>query len=96
MVEQNPTDAFSRYGLALEPPPAGKLEEAVGQFVTLLEHSPRLYGEIGTFRRRRRWRSLSRALSDARGLYRRSIEAASAAGDDHAASGDAGGNSIFC
>ncbi len=82
LVEQNPADAFSRYGLALELKNAGKLDEAVGEFVTLLEHNPGY--TAGYFQAAQTIEKLGRT-DDARGLYRRGIEAASAAGDDHAA-----------
>jgi len=82
MVEQNPTDAFSRYGLAMEFKNGGRLEEAIDQFVTLLEHNPSYTS--GYFQAAQTLEKLGRT-DDARGLYRRGIEAASAAGDDHAA-----------
>lgn len=82
MVERNPKDTFSRYGLAMEYKNAGRLEEAVDQFVTLLEHNPGY--TAGYFQAAQTLEKQGR-LDDARGLYRRGIEAASAAGDDHAA-----------
>jgi tetratricopeptide (TPR) repeat protein len=82
LVDQNPTDAFRRYGLALELKNAGRLEDAVGQFVVLLDHNPGY--SAGYFQAAQTLEKLGRT-DDARGLYRRGIEAASAAGDDHAA-----------
>ena len=39
-LEQNPNDAFARYGLAMEYSNAGKIDEALQQFKTLLEKNP--------------------------------------------------------
>lgn len=82
MVDQNPADSFSRYGLAMEYVNAGQLEEAEKHFMQLLEHNPSYVA--GYFHGGQTLQKLNRT-DDARGLYRRGIEVASAAGDDHAA-----------
>jgi len=82
LVEQNPTESFARYGLAMELKHSGRLDDAVAQFMQLLEHNPGY--AAGYFHCAQTLEKLDR-LDDARGLYRRGIEAASAAGDDHAA-----------
>jgi len=38
MVDQNPSDTFARYGLAMEYANSGNLEEAVRQYRTLLQN----------------------------------------------------------
>ncbi|MDE1177634.1 MAG: tetratricopeptide repeat protein [Edaphobacter sp.] len=40
VLEQNPTDAFARYGLAMAYVAEGKPEEALNQFTTLTAHNP--------------------------------------------------------
>ena len=39
-LEQNPSDAFARYGLAMEYSKAGQTEQALGEFKKLLELHP--------------------------------------------------------
>jgi tetratricopeptide (TPR) repeat protein len=82
MVEQNPADSFSRYGLAMEFVNAGRLEDAEHHFMQLLEHNPNYVA--GYFHGGQTLQKMNRA-DDARALYSRGIEVASAAGDDHAA-----------
>ena len=82
MVEQNPADSFSRYGLAMELVNAGRLDDAEQQFVTLLEHNPNY---VAAYFHGGQTLEKLRRKDDARALYRRGIEAASAAGDDHTA-----------
>jgi Tfp pilus assembly protein PilF len=82
MVEQNPADSFSRYGLAMEFVNSGRLDDAEHQFMQLLEHNPNYVP--GYFHGGLTLQKLNRA-DDARALFRRGIEVASAAGDDHAA-----------
>jgi len=40
ILAANPEDAFARYGLAMEYSNAGKIEEALQEFKTLLEKNP--------------------------------------------------------
>ncbi len=40
MVEQNPSDSFSRYGLAMEYVRSGDLLTAMDEFLKLLDHNP--------------------------------------------------------
>jgi len=40
VLEQNPTDAFARYGLAMAYVAEGKTDEALSQFSTLIGHNP--------------------------------------------------------
>jgi cytochrome c-type biogenesis protein CcmH/NrfG len=40
VLEQNPTDAFARYGLAMAYISEGKAGEALSEFTTLIGHNP--------------------------------------------------------
>ena len=80
MVEQNPGDAFGRYGLAMEYVNSGQLEPAVEQFRALLEHNPNY--AAGYFHGGQTLEKLGRT-DDAKDLYRRGIAVTSASGDGH-------------
>jgi tetratricopeptide (TPR) repeat protein len=80
MVEQQPAEAFSRYGLAMEYVRAGQLEEAVGEFRKLLEFNPNY--AAGYFHGGQTLEKLGR-LEDARELYRKGIDVTTATGDAH-------------
>jgi tetratricopeptide (TPR) repeat protein len=83
MVSTKPNDPFPRYGLAMEYKKLGRHEEAVRAFAELAEHHPRyvpgylMHGNL--------LEAMGRA-ADARSVYARGVEVASAAGDDHAES----------
>lgn len=83
MVEQNPADGFTRYGLALEYANSGNLAEALVQFDELLRHNPNY--AYGYFQRGKTLEKLGRT-EDARTAYKEGIEAAVRAGDAHARS----------
>jgi Tfp pilus assembly protein PilF len=80
MVTNNPADAFSRYGLAMEYLNSGKLETAVEEFRTLLEHNPNY--AAGYFHGGQTLEKLGR-IDDAKALYRKGIEITAAKGDLH-------------
>src|SRR5207248_7709762 len=80
MVEQNPADSFSRYGLAMEFVNAGKLAEAVGHFEALLEHNPNY--AAGYFHGGQTLEKLGR-IDEAKALYQKGIEVTTATGDSH-------------
>jgi predicted Zn-dependent protease len=40
LLEQNPTDSFARYGLAMAYIAEGKTDEALEQFTSLIGHNP--------------------------------------------------------
>jgi Tfp pilus assembly protein PilF len=80
MVEQNPGQAFGRYGLAMEYVNTGDLEAATEQFTAMLEHNPTY--AAGYFHGGQTLEKLGRA-EDARNLYRRGIEVTTTAGDAH-------------
>lgn len=83
MVEQNPKDSFSRYGLAMEYAKSGDLIGAVDEFVKLLDHNPNYAAAY--FHGAQTLEKLGR-IDEAKGLYRRGIEVTSALGDDHTCS----------
>ena len=80
MVAQNPTDAFARYGLAMECVNTGDLEQAVTEFRTLLEHNPNY--AAGYFHGGQTLEKLGRT-EDARAIYSKGIEVTSKTGDGH-------------
>ncbi|HTA45828.1 MAG TPA: tetratricopeptide repeat protein [Bryobacteraceae bacterium] len=83
MVERNPHDSFSRYGLAMEYAKSGDLLAAVDEFVKLLDHNPKYAAAY--FHGAQTLEKLGR-IDEAKGLYRRGIEVTSAIGDDHTCS----------
>jgi Tfp pilus assembly protein PilF len=80
MVQQNPTDGFSRYGLAMEYVSRGDLEAALGEFRLLLEHNPGYAAAY--FHGGQTFEKLGR-IEEARETYRRGIDVTSASGDAH-------------
>jgi len=80
MVEQNPGDAFGRYGLAMEYVNGGDLEAAAEQFRALLEHNPTY--SAGYFHGGQTLEKLGRP-TDAKQLYRQGIEVTKTTGDGH-------------
>lgn len=40
VLEQNPTDAFARYGLAMAHAAEGHADQALSEFSTLIQHNP--------------------------------------------------------
>ena len=80
MVEQNPADAFGRYGLAMELVNSGKLAAAVEQFAALLHHNPNY--AAGYFHGGQTLEKLGR-VDDAKALYSKGIEVTGASGDLH-------------
>ena len=83
LVAQNPSDTFSRYGLAMEYRNTGDLDAAIGEFQSLIDSNPDYvpaYFHGG--------QTLERAtrLEEARALYQSGIEAAARTGDAHARS----------
>lgn len=83
ILSQNPTDAFARYGLAMEYANTGKLQEAVGEFSTLLKAHPDY--TAGYFMAAQ---TLSKAnrVDEARKLLQDGIAAAQRTGNEHARS----------
>ena len=86
-LEQNPGDAFARYGLAMEYSKAGEIEQALAQFNKLLELHPDYTN--GYFMAAQ---TLERAgrTPEAKALLEKGIEAAKRTGNKHALSEMAG------
>jgi tetratricopeptide (TPR) repeat protein len=83
MVEQNPTDSFARYGLAMEYRNTGDLEAALGEFHALMavnpDYAPAYFHGGQTLERLGR-------IDEAREVYLQGIEVTTRAGDQHARS----------
>jgi tetratricopeptide (TPR) repeat protein len=80
MVAQNPSDAFARYGLAMELVKSGDLRSAVGEFRALLEHNPNYAAAY--FHGGQTLEKLGE-VEEARALYEEGIQATSRTGDGH-------------
>ncbi len=80
MVDQNPADGFSRYGLAMEFVSRGDLEAAVTQFRSLLTHNPRYAAAY--FHGGQTLEKLGRN-EEAREIYSKGIDVTTASGDAH-------------
>ncbi len=72
LLAENPSNAFARYGLAMEYVKAGKLERAVGEFAAILSADPSY--SAAYFHGGQTLEKLGR-LDDARDYYRRGIAA---------------------
>jgi tetratricopeptide (TPR) repeat protein len=83
MVDQNPADAFARYGLAMEMVKTGKLEGAVAEFRALLEHNPNY--AAGYFHGGQVLEKLGE-VEQAREFYEKGIQVTGRTGDQHARS----------
>jgi Tfp pilus assembly protein PilF len=83
MVEQDPSDSFRRYGLAMEYVNSGDLLAGVDEFIKVLDHNPKYAAAY--FHGAQTLEKLGR-VDEAKGLYRRGIEVTSAMGDDHTCS----------
>jgi tetratricopeptide (TPR) repeat protein len=83
MVEQNPTDSFARYGLAMEYRNTGQLEAALAQFQALMaanpDYAPAYFHGGQTLERMGR-------IAEARQVYLQGIEVTTRSGDQHARS----------
>jgi tetratricopeptide (TPR) repeat protein len=80
MSEQNPRDAFSRYGLAMELLNSGQLEAAAEEFFTLLRYNPNY--AAGYFHGGQTLEKLGR-IEDAKKLYREGVVVTTSSGDSH-------------
>ena len=83
MVEQNPTDSFARYGLAMEYRNTGDGEAAVAEFRTLMaanpDYAPAYFHGGQTLERLGR-------IAEARQVYLQGIAVTTRVGDQHARS----------
>jgi tetratricopeptide (TPR) repeat protein len=83
MVAQNPTDAFARYGLAMELIKGGEPESAVAEFRALLEHNPNYAAAY--FHGGQVLEKLGE-VEQARAFYEKGVEVTARTGDQHARS----------
>jgi predicted Zn-dependent protease len=83
VLEQNPEDAFARYGLALEYSNAGDTESALAQFATLLAKHPDY--TAGYFMSAQTLAKSGRA-DEAKLMLEQGIASAKRTGNDHALS----------
>ena len=83
MLEQNPGDGFSRYGLAMEYVRAGDLETAMEQFFILLRYNPNYAAAY--FHGGQTLEKLGR-IEEAKELYSQGIVVTVASGDAHTGS----------
>jgi tetratricopeptide (TPR) repeat protein len=80
LVAQNPSDSFSRYGLAMEYVKSGALDQAMAEFQTLLAGNPDYAAAY--FHGAQTLEKLGR-LDEARSFYQRGIEVCTRIGDLH-------------
>jgi Tfp pilus assembly protein PilF len=80
MVDQNPTNSFMRYGLAMEYKNSGDLESALREFRTLLASTPDY--SAAYFHGGQTLERLGR-IEEARGMYVEGLEVTSRKGDLH-------------
>jgi tetratricopeptide (TPR) repeat protein len=83
MVEQNPTDTFARYGLAMEYRNTGDLDASMGEFRALMaanpDYAPAYFHGGQTLER-------MGLLDQAREVYLQGIDVTTRNGDQHAKS----------
>ena len=82
-LEQNPGDAFARYGLAMEYSKAGQTEQALAEFNKLLELHPDYTN--GYFMAAQTLERNGRT-AEAKAMLERGVEAAKRTGNKHALS----------
>jgi tetratricopeptide (TPR) repeat protein len=80
LVEQDPANAFTRYGLAMEYVNSGDMESAVTEFTALLGHNPNY--AAGYFHYGQTLEKMDR-IEEAKLLYVRGIEVTTKSGDGH-------------
>jgi tetratricopeptide (TPR) repeat protein len=80
MIAQDPKNTFARYGLAMELIKAGKPDDAVEEFRTLLAHNPDY--AAGYFHAGRTLEDMGR-IDEAREMYEQGIAVTTRTGDTH-------------
>jgi tetratricopeptide (TPR) repeat protein len=78
MVDQNPSEPFARYGLAMEYSKSGNLEEAVREYRALLEHNESYAAAY--YHGGQALEKLGR-VEEAREMYEKGIEVTTRSGD---------------
>jgi tetratricopeptide (TPR) repeat protein len=82
MLAEDPTDAFLRYGLAMEYVSAGQEEEAIRCFGELLRATP---DYVPAYMQQGRALTRQDRIAEARTIYQKGITIARQKGDQHAA-----------
>jgi len=80
MVEQNPTNSFARYGLAIEYANSGDLASAVSEFHSLIAHDANY--SAAYYHGGQALEKLGH-IDEARALYEKGVEATRRSGDAH-------------
>lgn len=80
-LEQNPNDAFARYGLAMEYSRAGEIDTALAEFKRLLEVHP---DYIAAYQMSGQMLASAGRIEEARQMLQSGIEKAVSAGNKHA------------
>lgn len=80
MLEQDPHNAFARYGLAIEYANGGEYEQAVKEFRKVLDDNPNYAAAY--YHGGRALESLGK-LDDAKKMYNKGIEVTTQTGDNH-------------
>ena len=80
LVEKDPANAFTRYGLAMEYVNGGELESAAKEFSALLAHNPNY--AAGYFHGGQTLEKLGR-IEEAKALYTQGIDVTTKTGDGH-------------
>ena len=80
MLEQNPSDSFARYGLAMEYARQGDLQSAVAEYRALLEHNANYAAAY--FHGGQALEKLGQ-IEAARDMYEKGIAVTSRTGDQH-------------
>ena len=83
MVDQNPTDSFARYGLAMEYRNTGQLEAAIAEFRALMAANP---GYAPAYFHGGQALERIGRIAEARQVYLQGIEVTTRSGDQHARS----------
>lgn len=80
MLDDDPTDAFTRYALALELRSLGQVDEAIAELARLVKDAP---DYVATYYQYGRALQARGRVTDAAGAVRQGIEVAAAASDAH-------------
>ncbi len=83
VLAQNPTDAFARYGLAMEMAKSGNVEEALAEYKTILQHNP---DYVPAYQMAGQMLMEAGRSDEARKFFESGIATARRSGNQHAAS----------
>ncbi|MBZ5566878.1 MAG: tetratricopeptide repeat protein [Acidobacteriia bacterium] len=83
LLAENPTDAFARYGLAMEYSKAGDVAGALDEFNTILRHNP---DYVPAYQMAGQMLVNAGRIEEARKLFESGIASARRSGNQHAAS----------